>query len=123
MGTSLLGERSESGTGGRGDDTHVLPTWQPSSGFHTAITWVSQRGPMGCSLPRLFATMPGMSDRKKKPDAHKGTQIPFRADDPRLVEALEAYAKKVRRSRNMAIILLLETALKAEGLWPPPQQE
>jgi hypothetical protein len=56
----------------------------------------------------------------KKEDAHKGTQIPFRVDDDRLVEALEAYAARIRRSRNMAIVLLLEEALKAHDLWPPP---
>ncbi len=56
-----------------------------------------------------------------KGDAHKGTQVPFRVDDLRLVEALDAYAESERRSRNMAIIILLEDALKAVGFWPWPR--
>jgi hypothetical protein len=55
-----------------------------------------------------------------KPDAHQGAQIPFRVADERLVEALDAFAKSERRSRNMAIIILLEEALKARGFWPWP---
>lgn len=66
--------------------------------------------------------MLGMA-KKKKPDAHKAPQVPFRPDDPRLVAALDAYAKSIRRSRNMAINLLLEKGLEAEGFWPPPQEE
>lgn len=60
--------------------------------------------------------------RGKKPvtdDRHKGLQVPFRVDDPRLVAALDKYADRTRRSRNMAIIVLLEDALRAENLWPP----
>jgi hypothetical protein len=58
--------------------------------------------------------------KKRKGDAHKGVQVPFRVDDVRLVEALDACADRERRSRNMTIILLLEEALTARGLWPPP---
>lgn len=57
---------------------------------------------------------------EKKPDPHRGVQIPFRVDDPRLIEQLDLYAEEVRRSRNMAIILLLEEILKQKGYWPPP---
>lgn len=53
-------------------------------------------------------------------DLHKGIQAPFRVPDPRLLGAVQAYADRHRRSRNMAIILLLEKALRDEGLWPPP---
>jgi hypothetical protein len=55
----------------------------------------------------------------KRPNAHKGTQVPFRVDDPRLVEALDAYAASIRRSRNMTIIILLEQGLEQVGHWPP----
>ncbi len=55
----------------------------------------------------------------KQSDAHKGMQVPFRVDDPRLVEALDDYAESIRRSRNMTIILLLEQALETVGYWPP----
>jgi hypothetical protein len=60
---------------------------------------------------------------KKKEDSHKGIQIPFRVDDLRLVEALDAYAEVTRRSRNGATLYLLEKALEAEGYWPPPGDE
>ena len=45
--------------------------------------------------------------------------MPFRVEDVRLVEALDRYADSVRRSRNMAIVLLLEQALTEAGFWPP----
>ncbi len=57
------------------------------------------------------------ADSKK--DQHKGQQVPFRVEDPRLVDALDAYAESVRRSRNMAIVLLLEQSLAEAGFWPP----
>jgi hypothetical protein len=69
-----------------------------------------------------------VADRKKKTDAksgrksdpHRGVQIPLRLPDSRLVDALDEYAEQIRRSRNMAIVLLLEEAMKTAGLWPPP---
>lgn len=71
-------------------------------------------------------TMPAMGKKASKQqaaDLHKGVQIPFRVDDPRLVDAIEAWAADHRRSRNMAIILLLEKALRDEGRWPPPARK
>lgn len=53
-------------------------------------------------------------------DRHKSPMTPFRADDPRLIAALDDYAESIRRSRNMAINLLLEEILKEKGFWPPP---
>lgn len=47
-------------------------------------------------------------------------QTPLRVPDVRLLEALDVYAKRVKRSRNMAIVFLLEQAMTAEQLWPPP---
>jgi hypothetical protein len=64
--------------------------------------------------------MLGMAEKK---NAHKGIQVPFRVEDALLVKALDDYADSVRRSRNMAIILLLEEALKQKGFWPPPKGE
>lgn len=49
----------------------------------------------------------------------KGIQIPFKGDDLRLIDPLETYSSRVRRNRDMAIILLLEEALKVNGLLPP----
>lgn len=65
-----------------------------------------------------------MSKKKPVVDAHKGIQIPFRVGDEQLVAAIETYADRTRRSRNMAIVLLLEEALARHGLWPPrlPEQ-
>lgn len=65
--------------------------------------------------------MLGMA-KKKKPDAHKVPQVPFRPDDLRLIAALDAYAESIRRSRNMTINLLLEEGLRATGFWPPPPE-
>ena len=52
-------------------------------------------------------------------------QVPFRADDRNIVLALDAFAKRTHRSRNSAIVALLEEALKEHGLWPwpPPEQD
>jgi hypothetical protein len=87
--------------------------------------------------------MPGMSKKKpqrpRKPTARKEQDVeavqdpeteaipvrktlstPFRPDDPRLLDVLDVYAQRIRRSRNMAMNLLLEAAMEREGLWPPP---
>lgn len=50
-------------------------------------------------------------------------QTPFRPDDPRLLKAIDEYARSVRRSRNMAMVLLLEQALAAHQLWPPSEDQ
>jgi hypothetical protein len=49
----------------------------------------------------------------------RSASTPFRPDDPRLLDALDVYAQRIRRSRNMAMNLLLEAAMEQEGLWPP----
>lgn len=65
--------------------------------------------------------MLSMAKKSDKPiDPHKGRQINFRVYDQRLLDAIELYAKRSRRERNMAITLLVEAALQQEGLWPPP---
>lgn len=62
--------------------------------------------------------------RDESADPHKGFQINLRVEDPNLVEALKAYAKSVRRSRNQSIVLLLEEILQQKGFWPwPPERE
>ena len=84
---------------------------------------------MGCTMVTAPGTMPDMGKKKTdagkrepaRTDAHKGLQIPFRVDDPRLVDALDAYAESERRSRNMVIVLLLERALMQAGFWPPKE--
>jgi hypothetical protein len=53
----------------------------------------------------------------------KDGRVLFRADDARLIEALDAYADSVRRSRNMAINLLLEEILTQHGFWPPEEED
>jgi hypothetical protein len=61
-----------------------------------------------------------MAEKKpKKPPLVPG-QHSLRVDDKRLLEALDAYGEKVRRSRNMVIQLLIEKAMEEEGFWPPP---
>ena len=45
--------------------------------------------------------------------------ILIRLPDPRLAAVLEEYAQLTRRSRNLAIVVLLEDAMKEAGLWPP----
>ena len=47
----------------------------------------------------------------------------FRFEDSRLLNALDVYAKRTRRSRNKAVEVLLEEAMRQEGLWPPPEAE
>lgn len=65
-----------------------------------------------------------MAEKKKpKRDAHRAMQVPFRVDDPQLIEALDAYAAGQRRSRNMAIVLLLEEGLERAGFWPPGREQ
>jgi hypothetical protein len=61
--------------------------------------------------------MPLMTEKKKD------GKVLFRADNPRLIDALDTYADSVRRSRNMAINILLEEALTKHGFWPPPEGE
>lgn len=64
----------------------------------------------------------GSGEKTRKDDAHRWVQVPFRVDDWRLIEAVEAYGKQLRHKRNMAIILLLEEVLTQKGLWPPKEE-
>ncbi|HTU18514.1 MAG TPA: hypothetical protein VMG10_10680 [Gemmataceae bacterium] len=63
--------------------------------------------------------------RKKKTvnaapsQGRKGHQLPARAPLP-LWEAILSLAKAERRSSAQVILFLLEEALEARGLWPPP---
>jgi hypothetical protein len=52
-------------------------------------------------------------------DPHKDQQINLRLH-PDLLAAVDRYADKQRRSRNMAIVLAIEEVLARAGLWPPP---
>ncbi len=69
--------------------------------------------------------MNDMAKKKPKPDAveEKAPQTPFRPDDKRLMDAIDAFAHETRRSRNMAMVILIEDALKALGRWPPPPKK
>lgn len=74
---------------------------------------------------KILDTMSGMAKKKAVPapaDDPKWQQINLRIDDPKLLEAIDAWADKHRRSRNMAMILLLERQLANEGVWPPADQ-
>jgi hypothetical protein len=46
-------------------------------------------------------------------------QIIYRPDSHEIVAAIEAEARKDRRSRNLMIQILLEEALRARKVWPP----
>ncbi len=41
-----------------------------------------------------------------------------RFPDRRLVAALDRWAERRHLSRNMALVVLVEAAMKKEGLWP-----
>ncbi len=60
---------------------------------------------------------------KKKPaeeaSPDRGPQILFRPYDERIIAALDAFARSVKRSRNNAMLILLEEALRSHGFWPP----
>lgn len=51
------------------------------------------------------------------------SSVSFRPEDPRLFKALDVYAKRMHRSRNMVMYLLLLEAMQREGLWPPPPDD
>lgn len=72
----------------------------------------------GLLISGMAKKKPAVDTIEEKPAA---VQINFRAEDPRLVEALDRYAKSLRRSRNQAMNIALEDALKERGFWPPPQ--
>ncbi len=63
---------------------------------------------------------------KKKPDpvpptiedAEKSAPFLVRLHSVELQDALDEYAKSIRRSRNMAIILILEEKFTALGIYP-----
>jgi hypothetical protein len=74
-------------------------------------------------------TMPVMAKKKAKADTSSEqnmaqdesgpVNILLRGLEPSLVEALDQHAQRTRRSRNVAIILLLEEAMQKQGLWSP----
>jgi hypothetical protein len=70
--------------------------------------------------------MPVMT-RKKKTDRGEGSPapatFPLRLPDGRLADALDEHARRSKRSRNMAIVVILEDAMRAEGLWPPAEDD
>lgn len=69
--------------------------------------------------------MPGVAKKSTRPPdqqqdgAEAAPKHLLRFDDPRLFAAVNAWAKENRRSRNLAILILLEQALKEGGFWPP----
>ncbi len=66
-----------------------------------------------------------MSKKKPKPEPvdtsqEPVTQVLFRSDDDRLFATVDIVARSLRQSRNMALNILVEEALAARKLWPPP---
>lgn len=53
-------------------------------------------------------------------DADAG-QFHLRYVDERIPAAIDAYAKSTRRSKNMAMNILLEEGLARAGFWPPKE--
>jgi hypothetical protein len=51
-------------------------------------------------------------------DPHAGYLLPARVSKE-LYDVLRAYAREQRRSVSQVVVMLLEEALAAEGLWPP----
>jgi hypothetical protein len=70
--------------------------------------------------------MLGMKEKKKSvPSGDKQaepTVFPLRLPDSRLADALDEHARRSKRSRNMAIVVILEEAMRSAGLWPPNDQ-
>lgn len=69
------------------------------------------------------AIMGDMGAKRKPPNERRRqpglacVSTPLRAADD-LVAAVDALADRERRSRNTMLVLLLEEALTARGLWP-----
>ena len=59
---------------------------------------------------------------KEAPETlHRPTAFLLRVADGRVLEALARYASASRRSQNMALVVILEEALREAGLWPPDE--
>lgn len=58
--------------------------------------------------------------RPKKDAERKTLYKGWVCDSWELQHALESHANKWRRSMQTTITILIENALKEEGLWPPP---
>ncbi len=59
------------------------------------------------------------SDPLNEPAEMPPDSLLVRLPDSRLAVVLDEYARRTRRSRNLAIVVLLEEAMQREGLWPP----
>lgn len=78
----------------------------------------------------MTVTMAKEPDKKSRTPGKKGkgkttreNQAGFRAFDPALIEALDAYAASLEdRSRNWVMNRLLEEALRDLGFWPWPRE-
>lgn len=57
--------------------------------------------------------------KEEIPDCDRELRI--RPKDQRIIEAIDAVAKKERRSRNQMAQILLEDALAELGAWPPQE--
>jgi hypothetical protein len=64
--------------------------------------------------------MPHMTRKKRKRAPDEPISFQVRLRDETLLAALQAFAGQNRWSRNQALIVLLERALRTEGLWQPP---
>jgi hypothetical protein len=63
-----------------------------------------------------------MAKKKDQPPEppEEAIRILLRVFDERLIEAIDSQATLDRRSRNLMMLILLEEALAARGVWPPP---
>lgn len=72
-----------------------------------------------------------VAKKRKEPESpHQEEPLPdahlLRFDDLRLVKAIDEWKKTVRtlrKSRNLAIIVLLEEMLQIKGYWPPEESD
>lgn len=60
--------------------------------------------------------------RPKKNEERKTFYKGWVCDSQELQDALDAHSAKWRRSMQMTITILIEEALKLEGLWPPAKK-
>jgi cytochrome c553 len=72
-------------------------------------------------MPATMAKKRQTAETEGTPDRHKYPVLSARPT-AEMRRVLQAYAKRERRSVSQVVLLLLERALAAEGLWPPAQE-
>ena len=74
-----------------------------------------------CTMPLMARKRTHQPDADAGADRHKNTVVSFRPEAA-LRAALQAVAAEQRRSVAQVVVLLLEKALAADGLWPPAEK-